>query len=77
MKLKVTKDANNARKFSKKLLRKGWIEGIIGALGIGICACMIERGANNRTAAISSNNFLDNFGDIEVPDTWDEDHNVK
>ena len=77
MKLKFTKDANNARALNKTLLRKGWIKGIIGALGIGVSACLLERGAIERSVANTSDTILDTIEDVEVSNTWDEDHGVR
>lgn len=77
MKLKFTKDANNARALNKTLLKKGWIKGIIGALGIGVSAYLLEKGAIERSVASTSDAILDTVEDVEVANTWDEDHNVR
>lgn len=77
MKLKFTKDVNNAREINKNLLRKGWIEGIIGSLGIGISVYLLEKGGIERSAAKTSDAMLDTIEDVEVANTWDEDHGIR
>ena len=77
MKLKFTKDVNNARVINKGLFRKGLIRGFIGALGICVSTYMLEKGAIERATAKTSDAILDTIEDVEVANTWDEDHGIR